>query len=475
MSIYRNLKLSYKILIPVVILIGLIFVVFAIYQLNEQRALNLIKINDKADRIVSLLSLSTAESVWNYDHAIVEDIAQAFFTDQDIIEILIHDSEAETLSHLTKNAYLEAKNIERTTAIIKNDNPVGQVKVVLTSYHHEVAHNNVRTKQILLMIFIFIVLTILISYISKLTLKPLTDILHGISHLSTGDYQYQVKINSTDELGEVADQFNNMSSKIIALQQEAVSAAVVGTEMQIATDIQMALQPQSESLVQDDYEIAALMMPAEEVGGDYYDCLRDVDDRLWFGIGDVTGHGLLSGLIMMMTQVAANTLLKNVSGLTPVELLIYINKILHSNIKKGLKANHHMTISFLSEVSDGHFQFAGAHETILIYRAKTGEVEHIDTKGMWLGIIPDISKQTSKGCGEFTMEKGDVCLLYTDGVIEIMNEKREQYDMHRLSCFIRILASKTSMQEMTDLLYQELMDFKSEQLDDITYLFFKKN
>jgi len=474
MNIYRNLKLSYKILIPVIILIGVIFILFTVYQLNSQRELDRVKLKEKADRLASLLSLSTAESVWNYDHENIKVIANAFFSDQDIVKIQILDSEDENLSLLTRDLHNGSESVERTITIVKNNNIVGEVKIILTNYHNEAVLRDVRTKQILLMIFIFAVLTILISFISKFTLKPLSNILNGISQLSAGNYQHKVMLTSTDELGKVADQFNNMSSKIVALQQEAVLAAVVGIEMQIATDIQMALQPQPAALVQDNYEIAALMMPAEKIGGDYYDCLRDIDGRLWFGIGDVTGHGILSGLIMMMTQVAVNTLLKNIVSISPVNLLIYINKILHSNIKHGLKTNHHITISFLSEITDGEFEFAGAHEIILIYRSKTGEIEQVETKGMWLGIIPDISKQTSKGSGKFSMEKNDVCLLYTDGVIEIMNKEKEQYDMHRLSSFIKRLAPEKSMQELTDLLYQELMVFKSEQLDDITYLFFKK-
>lgn len=478
LTVYRNLKVYLKILIPVVTLIGVILASFTMYLLEEERQTNRINLNKKADRLNSLLSLSTAESVWNYDYSNVEEIARAFFGDQEISLIHIIDNEQQEIVRLARDEqdkYLSDAYIKRAKNITKNGNVVGIVKLVMNNSQNQAAIREFSKKLVWLALLIFSGLCLLIWLISRNTLKPLTDILKGISELSAGNYQYLVEVKASDELGKVASQFNTMSSKIQTLQQEAVLSAMVGVEMQIATDIQLALQPQLDSVSQNSYEIAALMMPADEVGGDYYDFLRDVDNRLWLGIGDVTGHGLLSGLVMMMTQVAANTLLQNVSSLTPTKLLVYINKILHANIKQGLKANHHMTISFLCEVNDGHFLFAGAHETILIYRAKTGEIEHIDTKGMWLGIIPDISKQTVKGAGTFNMEKGDVCLLYTDGVIEIMNEEREQYDTTRLSNFIKDLAPKKSMQEMTDALYQSLMEFKEKQLDDITYLFFKKN
>lgn len=470
-------------MLPVVTLIGVLLAGFIVYILEEQHHSGHINLNQKADRLSKLLALSTAESVWNYDYRNVEDISNAFFGDKEISSITIIDSEQETISQLNKEQFRIQNNktnsdelyITRTLPITKNGNVVGTLKLVLNDYHNDSSLHDFSERLVWLAMVIFAALSVLIWLISKNTLKPLTHILKGISELSAGHYHYSVQVKTSDEFGKVAAQFNAMSTKIQALQQEAVLTAMAGMEMQIATDIQLALQPQLKSLEQTRYEVAATMMPAEEVGGDYYDLLEDVDGRLWFGIGDVTGHGLLSGLVMMMTQVAANTLLRNISGLTPSNLLIYVNKILHSNIKKGLKANHHMTISFLSEINDGHFQFAGAHEAILIYRAKTGEVEKIDTKGMWLGIIPDISKQTAKGTGSFKMETNDICLLYTDGVIEIMNDKKEQYDIERLTNLMQELAPKKSMQEMTDVLYQSLMEFKEKQLDDITYLFFKKN
>ncbi len=256
-------------------------------------------------------------------------------------------------------------------------------------------------------------------------------------------------------------------------QQEKEKLIASKREMEIAKNIQTSLLPNLDAFKGLHFEISANMTPAEDVGGDYYDLIIAPDNRLWFGIGDVTGHGLISGLIMMMAQVSINTLIRSTPGLSPEDVLIYANQVIQSNIRNGLKVDHHMTINFLVEEKEGFYRYAGAHEIILIYRKKTRTVDRIQTKGMWLGIIPDISKPTRKFAGSFSLDKGDILFLYTDGVIEICNEKREQFDIHRLEQLLLSSADHTA-EAIKQRLLSELNQYKYEQLDDITFLIMKK-
>jgi PAS domain S-box-containing protein len=258
-------------------------------------------------------------------------------------------------------------------------------------------------------------------------------------------------------------------------QAQKEREAMIGTkkEMEIAKNIQTSLLPSLSKFVSAGFEISANMTPAEDVGGDYYDVIRAPDNRLWFGIGDVTGHGLVSGLIMMMAQVSVNTLIRSVPGISPEDLLIHANEVMQANIREGLKVDHHMTINFIVEEYPGHYRYAGAHEIIFIFRASSGEVEQIPTKGMWLGIIPDISKPTKKYAGEFYLEKNDLLVLYTDGVIQLCNEKREQYDISRLEAFIKD-NSMLPTKMIKHRLLAELNEFMHHQTDDITFLIMRK-
>lgn len=256
-------------------------------------------------------------------------------------------------------------------------------------------------------------------------------------------------------------------------QRQREILAVTTREMEIAKNIQTALLPSLDKFNASGFEISANMTPAEEVGGDYYDIILGPDQRLWFGVGDVTGHGLVSGLIMMMVQVSIHTLIRAIPGISPEDLLSSANAVIRSNVRDGLKVDHHMTISFIVEESDGRCRYAGAHETIMIFRAKTGGIERIPTKGMWLGIIPDISRLLKKYAGSFYLEPEDLVFLYTDGVTESCNEKKERYGLERMETFLKT-HGRMPVETIKQKLLSELNQFMDSQTDDISFLILKK-
>ncbi len=468
----RDMSLSLKILIPTVFFTGLVVFFFTIYLINNQRLQGENILNAKAKNITGLLAYSNINTLWNFDVEELENICNSYFKDQEIIQILIQDHRGEVLIDLKRN--LEgSKQIIKTSEISKDNEKIGELKTIFSNFYIEKNLTQIKNKIVFLSLIIFIVLTFFIVVISNIVLKPLSDVLEGIKHLSEGDCDYQIKISSNDEIGKLANNFNQMSNQINGLQEEAIHSAQAGKEMEIAKNIQMSLQPELDNFNTFGFEISANMTPAESVGGDYYDLIYSCDKKLWFGIGDVTGHGLVSGLVMMMTQVAINTLIRSIPGLTPEEVLIHANKIIQANIRDGLKKDHHMTINFIKEEFEGHYRYAGAHEIILIYRAKTQEIEEIQTRGMWIGVIPDITKPTNKFAGSFDLEQNDILFLYTDGVIEIKNQHSEQYDIEKLSAFIKAHSDKKT-EVMKQLLLSDLNEFKDKQLDDITFLILRK-
>jgi len=95
------------------------------------------------------------------------------------------------------------------------------------------------------------------------------------------------------------------------------NSAKLEKEMEIASNIQSALLPRNPSIK--GYEISTYMMPADEVGGDYYDIIN-VANRDWIIIGDVSGHGVPAGLIMMMVQTCIHNTLNIFPEISPSEL-----------------------------------------------------------------------------------------------------------------------------------------------------------
>jgi serine phosphatase RsbU (regulator of sigma subunit) len=183
-------------------------------------------------------------------------------------------------------------------------------------------------------------------------------------------------------------------------------------EMKLARKIQEALVPRAPSLARCD--VAASMRPTDDVGGDYYDVVR-AGACEWILIGDVSGHGVPAGLVMMMCHTAVRTVLRSDPDVMPDALLSRVNTVLTENIKL-LGEDKYMTLSALRRDPGGTVRVAGAHQDIHVYRAATNSVEAIETTGLWLGLAEHI--EASLKIQEFELSAGDVCVLHTDGIIE---------------------------------------------------------
>jgi serine phosphatase RsbU (regulator of sigma subunit) len=189
-------------------------------------------------------------------------------------------------------------------------------------------------------------------------------------------------------------------------------------EMALAKKIQTALVPRTPRLK--DCDVAAIMLPADQVGGDYYDVVS-IQGNEWILIGDVSGHGVPAGLVMMMCQTAVHTVLELAPDIAPEKLLAIVNRSLTANIER-LGEDKYMTINAMSRRPDGVIQYAGMHQDIFIYRAASSSIEEIKADGICLGLSASIEDKLVTG--SFRLGEGDVLLLYTDGITEAVRDGR---------------------------------------------------
>jgi serine phosphatase RsbU (regulator of sigma subunit) len=236
--------------------------------------------------------------------------------------------------------------------------------------------------------------------------------------------------------------------------------AALWGEMKLARKIQEALVPPLPKIL--DCEVAASMKATEEVGGDYYDVVHTPDAE-WILIGDVSGHGVPAGLIMMMCQTAVRTVLASEPTIMPDRLLTRVNTVLTTNIRQ-LGEDKYMTISAFRRDRDGSVTFAGAHQDIFIYRAETQAVEVLETHGIWLGLKEQIGHALSSE--RFRLAPGDVMLLLTDGITEAARNGK-MFDTIGVR---RVLdrAHGMTAQQILSALFTDLADF--ELRDDATVL-----
>jgi len=235
-------------------------------------------------------------------------------------------------------------------------------------------------------------------------------------------------------------------------------------EMEIAERIQTSILPKNVDVF--GIDIASVMMPASEVGGDYYDILPS-EGLCWFGIGDVAGHGLRTGLVMLMIQSVIAALVTQNSWTTPKEILRVLNSVIYDNVRSRLGQDEHATLCLMRITQDGHMLYAGAHEDMLLYRARSNQVEVVPTPGTWIAAVRNIDAGTVDN--ELRLEPNDLLLLYTDGVTEAMNEQQQPFGLDALRRELEGVASR-SVEEIKDHLLATVRHYVTRQQDDITLL-----
>ena len=245
----------------------------------------------------------------------------------------------------------------------------------------------------------------------------------------------------------------------------------MSAELDITRELQQMILPKTSELQQiPGLDIAGFMEPATEVGGDYYDVLNQ-DGRIKIGIGDVTGHGLESGVVMIMAQTAVRALLAN-NETDAVRFLSAVNQTIYGNVQR-MNADKMLSLALL-DYQDGTVRISGQHEEVILIRAD-GSLELIDTidLGFPIGLESDVADFISES--EIVLNPGDGIVLYTDGITEAENPEKELYGLERLCEVVRqnYNLSATEMQENIIADVRRYIDTQ-EVFDDITLLVLKQ-
>jgi predicted ATPase/serine phosphatase RsbU (regulator of sigma subunit)/tRNA A-37 threonylcarbamoyl transferase component Bud32 len=245
----------------------------------------------------------------------------------------------------------------------------------------------------------------------------------------------------------------------------------MSAELDVAKQLQQMVLPKPEELqAVEGLDIAGFMQPADEVGGDYYDVLQ-YNGGVKIAIGDVTGHGLESGVLMIMAQTAVRNLQQ--SGETdPVKFLDVLNRTLYANIER-MNSYKNMTLAIL-DYQEGMLTLSGQHEELIVVRAE-GTLERIDTLnlGFPLALEEDIADFVAQE--RVQLNSGDVVVLYTDGITEAFDRGQVQYGLERL-CEVVRENHQRSAEEIRHAVIEDVRQHIGEQkvFDDITLVVLKQ-
>jgi predicted ATPase/serine phosphatase RsbU (regulator of sigma subunit)/tRNA A-37 threonylcarbamoyl transferase component Bud32 len=275
-----------------------------------------------------------------------------------------------------------------------------------------------------------------------------------------------------DKVIERTAQLAEANEEISALNELLKSDNLrMSAELDVTRQLQQKMLPNPEELQAiPGLEIAGFMEPADEIGGDYYDVLNH-EGHIKIGIGDVTGHGLEAGMVMVMVQTAVRTLLVN-DEKDYVKFLNTINRMIHDNVQR-MRTDKNLTLALL-DYADGVLRITGQHEEVLVVRG-TGEIERLDTVdlGFPVGLEMDISDFITQA--EVELNAGDGVVLYTDGIPEAENMAGEFYGMDRL-CAVVSQHWQESAEAIREGVIQDVREFIGEQkvFDDITLVVMKQ-
>lgn len=313
-----------------------------------------------------------------------------------------------------------------------------------------------------------LVSTVTCVSIAQWVVKPAKILIKDMNIVAGGNLDHKTRAHSTDEIGQIAVEFNEMTRKLLVAHEAEKEAERLENELDMAREIQMKLLPPRVPSVKG-LDMDAVYKPAKEVGGDYYDFFPIDKEHLGIIVADVSGKGIPGSMVMATTR----TILRFVaSGNTSAaDTLAKTNAIVAADIKRG------MFVTAFYLVFDARRRTllcsSAGHNPMVVVRSNN-QVELVNPNGIALGFDKGPIFQRTIKEQQIQLQQGDRIVLYTDGVVEAMNSKNEEYTDERFYAFCK-KAQELDSKGFIKALLADLDSHKgkADQHDDITIVTIK--
>lgn len=301
------------------------------------------------------------------------------------------------------------------------------------------------------------------------------DLFTGTQHVRAGNFGHQIPVRARDQLGELAESFNLMTTEVTTLLGEMAEKGRLEQEMFAAREIQQKLLPTGPLRVTG-LAVTAFCEPAREVAGDYYDFLPITDSMVGLLIADVAGKGLAAGLYMAQLKVIVQSLSR--LHHEPKEFLSAVNKVVSAN----LDGKSFITMSYgVIDVERREMTFARAGHCPLIHvpanrPAGMRKARLLVPDGLVVGLQIDDGTMFDNILQEQTISlaPGDLVVWFTDGISETMNEAYDCFGEERLAQVVEQYAH-LPFDQLRSYILAELRAFAggADQHDDMTMILMK--
>jgi sigma-B regulation protein RsbU (phosphoserine phosphatase) len=314
----------------------------------------------------------------------------------------------------------------------------------------------------LLFIGVGIYLTVLVS--RNLSI-PFQGIIRTLREIRNGNFDKPVQVMSNDEIGYTGDAINEMIKGLI--EREKIQQA-----LDLAREIQQNLLPRG-TLQIDGVDIAGKSVYCDETGGDYYDFMpigRGGDKKIGIAIGDVSGHGISSALLMSSVRASLRQ-----RAFLPGSTADIISDVNHQLVIDTEDSGQFMTMFFMTlDIESKHIDWVRAgHDPAILYNLDSDSFDELGGPGIALGVDGNWNFNAHEKEG---FPGGRIIFLGTDGVWEVRNRNGEMLGKEPIRETIR-KNSSSSAERILEAIFTTLDDFigRARIEDDITSVVVKIN
>ena len=308
-----------------------------------------------------------------------------------------------------------------------------------------------------------------IYFVAGQVTRPVQILMGDMERVSRGDYSHGTKATSGDEIGRLALQFNKMTKALREAQQLEKMTERMEHDLNAAREIQANLLP-SKIPQLPGFDVFPFYRSAKEVGGDYYDFFPLDRERLAMVVADVSGKGVQGAMVMAQTRTVMRMLAPEAGSAS--ETLMRTNYLIAREIKRGMFVT--AMFSILNVKTRELVTCSAGHNPMVVFRERTGQCELVNPNGIALGFDkgPVFDRTLQEVVTQ--LENGDRAVMYTDGVVEAMSERHEEYGDDRFYKFVQEHARMRS-KDFVNALVRDLDEHKgrAEQHDDITISTFR--
>ncbi len=308
-----------------------------------------------------------------------------------------------------------------------------------------------------------LVLLLAFPMIQGLT-APLRRLALAAREIGEGHFHHPVSVRTSSEIGDLAASLESMRQSLVHYREELIRTEGIRKEMELASNIQMALIPEALP-TGEGFQLSATLEPAQEVGGDAYFLLKTEEGGLLLVVADVSGHGIGAALLMAMAQSVLKILAQE--NPSPGVILCRMNQLLHEELERSEAFISLAVTHYFPHTGKLCYSLAGHPYPFLL--RKNGSVDFLKEGGPLLGMIPETDFPEEI----LTLEPGDLLSLYTDGIPEASNEEGQQLGDEG---FLELLRSGGSLEEIRQAVYSALEGWKEglSTRDDRTLILLKR-